>query len=329
MPTINYKRPVKNDSSELHICYRCSEEYSKYAPVALYSVLVNNTDRYVYAYIITDGISMTRWKKIQEISLFFGNNEIIIVAPDEEDVKRQHEKSISYHGWGLISISIYYQKYFSHLKKVFNFGIDSYCVGNLGAIWDVDADGYHLVGNCNRHQKRSWYKPTPRWIGMDISLINLEQLRKDSITPARMEDCSLAKVGYIHDEVAHNELCDRKYIDSDFYYIYTGSYLPRRKMHPKTRLVDYYNNLKPWEIAVRGYEVFDRYIEHYQAVAKIVNLEYELPKTPREVSRSLRAKGRPFVDWFPFSQGLIGELIYRAIWAWRYLVAKSGLLRRS
>jgi lipopolysaccharide biosynthesis glycosyltransferase len=322
MQIIDYKRPPANDNSELHICYRCSDEYAKYAPVALYSVLVNNPDRYVYVYIMTDGISESKWNKIRKISNNFKDNELFQVIPDEKDIIKQQEKSASYHGWGLISISIYYQKYFRHLKKVFNFGIDSYCVGNLGDIWDQDIEDYHLIGNNNRHQTKTIFKASSRWIGMDVSFINLEKLRKDGITPEKMEDYTVEKIGYIHDEVAHNELCVRKFIDSDYYYIFSGSYLPKRKMSPKTKLVDYYNNLKPWEIAFKGYEVFDEYIKYYQAVSEIVELDYWLPKNNIDASDNLKNNGKPFVDWFPFRHKMIGEIVYRSIWVWKHMKKK-------
>lgn len=325
MTQIGYKRQVRNDSSEIHICYRCSDEYARYAPVAVYSVLVNNPERYIYFYFLSDGISGTRWQKIKDISQHFGNNEAHLVIADEADIRRQNEKSITYHGWGLINISIWYQAYFSRLKKVFNFGIDSYCVAGLGAIWDQDIEGYHQIGNTNRHQKSTFLKSSSRWIGMDISLIHLEQLRKDGITPGLMEDYTLEKLGYIHDEVAYNELGRKKYIDTEYYYIYSGSYLPPRRMSPNTRLVDYYNNLKPWEIAIPGYEVFDKYISYYRAASAITELEFDLPKDNNEVSRNLRNKGRPFVDWFPFGHRILGELIYRIIWAWKKWSEKTGV----
>lgn len=319
MPAITYKRQVLNDYSEIHIAYRCSDEYSQYAPVALFSVIANNPDRYVYVYIVTDGISEPRWRNIQKISSHFRNNEVFMVIPDEADIRKLQEKSRAYHGWGLIYIPVYYQGYFSHLKKLFSFGIDSYCVGNLGVIWDQDIEGYHLVGNNNRHQKRSLFKSSSRWIGMDVSLIHLEQIRKDGITPEKMERYTIDKIGYVHDEEAYNGLCSRKFIDSDYYYIFSGSYLPRRKMSRETRLVDYYNNLKPWQIAVKGYEVFDRYIEYCNAVSRIIELEYVLPKDNREASENLRKMRKPFVDWFPFGHKIIGQFMYRAIWIWRHL----------
>ena len=95
------------------------------------------------------------------------------------------------------------------------------------------------------------------------------------------------------------------------------------------KLVDYYNNLKPWQIAVVGYEVFDKYIEYYQAVSRIIELEFGLPRDNREASRMLKISGKPFVDWFPFRHKIIGEFVYRSIWGWRRLARMIPLFRRK
>ena len=319
MQKINYIRTPRNDDSEIHICYRCSNEYAKYAPVAIFSVLTNNPDSYNYIYIFTDYIADDKWEKIKKIFKKFNNNELIKIIPDTEDIIRQKEKSVAFHGWDLIHISLYYQKYLSHIKKVFNFGIDSFCVGDLSDIWNQNVEEYHYIGNMNRHQHKSIFKKIYKWIGMDVSLLNLEKIISDGISPDLMEDHTIKKIGCIHDEVAFNDLCLKKYLDTNFYYIYSGSYLPKRRMHKDTILVDFYNRIKPWEVAIPGYEIFDRYISYYNSVSNLVDLEYILPLNRFDVSKKLRLQGRPFIDWFPYSSKFLGEFIYRMIWACKKL----------
>jgi lipopolysaccharide biosynthesis glycosyltransferase len=313
---IEYVREPQNDSTEVHICFRCSDAYAIYAPTSVYSILTNNQNSFVYIYFLTDGISDERWAKIIAVAAGFSNCEIIKFHPDPEDIESMEKKSSSYHGWGLVHISIYYQKYLDRVHKVFNFGIDTFCVGDLTAILSTECEGYHYIGSSSRHQKpKSRLSLSPTWIGFDTALLNLNTMRRDGITPDVLAEYSIKAVGYIHDEVAHNGICERKFLDPKLYYIFSGSYLPNKKMDPETRVVDFYSNLKPWDVAVRGHEVFDRYVDYYEAVSKIIEVEYKLPSSITEVSASLRAKGYPFLDWLPIRLPFFGETLYRLGWA--------------
>lgn len=317
---IDYKRAPENEDSEIHICFRCSDGYAIYAPVLIFSILENNKNSYIYIYIFTDKISDKRWENILSVAKTSSTCEVFKIHPTREDVMMMNDKSSAYHGWHLIHISIYYQKYLPQVKKVFNFGLDAYCVGDLRKIWLTQSGDAHYIGSSSRHQKaRSRFSLSPIWIGFDASLLNLDAMRSDGVTPEALADYSIKTIGYIHDEVAHNGLCKKKFLDRKFYYIYCGSYLPKRRLDPDTVLIDFYNNLKAWDISVSGYEVFDRYIEYYSAVKDIIEIEYSLPKSFIEVSKSLKIRGYPFLDWYPISHPIIGEPIYRLCWTLKKL----------
>ena len=106
-----YKKLPTNGADELHIAYRCSDSYAIYAPISIYSILHNNQNAYTYIYIFTDHISEERWNKILTITKNFTNCEIIKIVPDLEDIIVLKKNSKVYHGWDLIHISIFYQKY--------------------------------------------------------------------------------------------------------------------------------------------------------------------------------------------------------------------------
>jgi lipopolysaccharide biosynthesis glycosyltransferase len=311
-----------NNNTDIHICYRCSDGHSKYAPVAIYSVLANNTRRKVCLYILTDGINNKNWINIKKITDSFNNSEIKLIIPDREDVDYIRDKSVNYHGWDLVHITIFHQKYFRNLRKIFNFGIDSYCVGDLSEIWDQDYSDYHLIGGGTGHQSRKISFMSTAMIGMDIALINIEKLIHDGITPVTMSNYSCKKIGYVHDEIAYNDLSKRRFLESNLYYIYTGSYLPKKTMHAKTKLVDFYSSVKPWEVAVKGYEIFDKYIEYYVAASKIIEIDYNLPKNNIEACNNLRGMGRPFIEWFPIGHEIIGKPISRAYSLLRILAGR-------
>ena len=69
MSAIEYVREPQNDSTEVHICFRCSDAYAIYAPTSVYSILANNQNSFVYIYFLTDGISDERWAKIIAVLL--------------------------------------------------------------------------------------------------------------------------------------------------------------------------------------------------------------------------------------------------------------------
>jgi lipopolysaccharide biosynthesis glycosyltransferase len=310
--TIKYKKKPANTESEIHICFRCSDAYSAFILIPIFSILNNNKDAYVYIYIFTDTISEGRWSNILNVAKKFKNNEIIKIIPDPIDVHMLLNRSSNYHGWNLIHISIFYQKYLITINRIFNFGVDTFCVGSLLCILAQDNKKAHYIGSAGAHQNnKPAFSFSPLWIGFDASLINLQLMRDEGLSPDVLADYSISTVGYIHDEVAYNGVCRRQFIDSKYYYIYTGSHLPQKKMLPETVIVDFYNNLKPWDIAVKGYTVFDAYIEIYNEVSKLTHIEYVLPSTFYEASKKLILKGYPFIDWYPIRHPFIGRFIYR------------------
>lgn len=310
--TIKYKKKPLNTGAEIHISFRCSDAYSAFILVPIFSILNNNKEAYIYIYIFTDAISDERWSNILTIAKKFENNEIIKIIPEPTDVDMLLKRSSNYHGWNLIHISILYQKYLTNVNRVFNFGVDTFCVGKLLSILAQDNQESHYIGSTGTHQKnKSFFSFSPLWIGFDASLINLQLMRDEGLSPDVLADYSISKIGYIHDEVAYNGMCKRQFIDSKYYYIYTGSHLPQKKMMPETVIVDFYNNLKPWDVAVGGYAVFDAYIENYNEVSKLINIEYILPNTFYEASKNLILKGFSFIDWYPIRHPIVGRFIYR------------------
>ena len=307
----SYQRVPCNDNLEAHIVFRCSDEYSIYAPVVIYSILENNKNKYCYIYIFTDLISDVRWNKILKVSKLFNCCEIIQVIPEAGDLDKLKKQSRSYHGWWMIHISVFYQKYLPMVHRIFSFGIDSFCVGDLSLISLSLDDDNHFLGSCNRHQiDKSWYSLNPLWIGFDGSYINLKKMRQDGISPQQLIDYSIERLGYIHDEVAYNGLCNRQFIESNYIYIYSGSYLPNKKINPMTVIVDYYCTLKPWLVSFKGYQVFDIYIEYYNKVNKVFSLEYDLPASHWNAIYRLYKKGFLYLDIISFSFPLVGIHIY-------------------
>lgn len=322
---IQYQRAPINDGNEIHVCFRVSETYAKFVLLPIYSIIINNKESYIYIYIFTDEISTDKWSKIASFCNYFTNLEIIKVIPNDDDLKVMHDvvqsKLSAHHGWSLVPISIFYQKYLIDVKKVFNFGVDAFCVGDLTKILIADNGQAHYSGTSSSHQKvKSFFSLSPTWIGFDTALLNLELMRSDNITPEVLINYSVRSIGYINDEVAHNGACLRQLINHKYYYIYSGSFLPRKCMHHDTVVVDFYNNIKPWDFAVRGYEVFDRYIEYYTSVNKIVSLDFELPVSLIDASNTLKSKGVAFIDWFPMRHPIIGEAVYRIYWGLKKII---------
>ena len=151
-------------------------------------------------------------------------------------------------------------------------------------------------------------------------MINLEKMRLESITIKKLIDSSVEKIGYIVDEVSYNYACTKFIIDSKYFYIYSGSYLPNRKLKKETIIVDFYNNLKPWDVSIKGYEVFEKYIEYYNSVCKLIEIEYTLPKSIPEICENLKNKGYQFLDIYPIKHPLIGEYVYRISWFFKKLL---------
>jgi lipopolysaccharide biosynthesis glycosyltransferase len=326
MNKIKYAKNPLNDNSEVHVCFRVSDAYTKYILIPIYSILFNNMKSYVYMYIFTDHISVDNWKKITDVCNKFENNEIIKVIPSNDDLKTMQDisqsKLAAHHGWSLVPISVFYQKYLNDVKKVFNFGVDAFCVGDLNNILLADSGNAHYSGTSSSHQKnKSLISLSPTWIGFDTALLNLELMRADKISPERLIDYSVSNIGYINDEVAHNGACSRQLINFNYYYIYTGSYLPRKHMNKETVVVDFYSKIKPWDIAVRGFEVFELYIDYYKSVNQIVALDFELPISLYKASESLKNKGMPFIDWFPIRHPIIGKWIYNIYWSIKKIFA--------
>ena len=99
--------------------------------------------------------------------------------------------------------------------------------------------------------------------------------------------------------------------NSNYIYIYSGSYLPNKKINPMTVIVDYYCTLKPWLVSFKGYQVFDIYIEYYNKVNKVFSLEYDLPASHWNAIYRLYKKGFLYLDIISFSFPLVGIHIYR------------------
>jgi hypothetical protein len=118
-------------------------------------------------------------------------------------------------------------------------------------------------------------------------------------------------LGYIHDEVAFNSVGKRLFLEYPYHYLYTGAYRPNKFLKPKTVIIDFYSELKPWDVAVSGYEIFDRYIEYYNLVAQYIKMEYYLPKDFKEVSINLKNRKFRKAYWYPIRFGRMSRLIFR------------------
>lgn len=317
---ISYSRLPKNDLDEVHICVRCSDDYSVYAPVVFFSVLENNPSAYIYFYVFTDEISSVRWNNILKVTGSFSNCEIHKIVPSDDDLNTLKDNSKFYHGWDFIHVSVFYEKYLPLVKYCFNFGLDSFCVGDLRKLLLLNIEKYHIIGTCtsSRHQSEKRCKQSFSWLGFDAALINFGALRSDGISSTTLIDASTEHVGYIHDEVAFNSVCKRLFLNERYHYIYTGSYRPKRVLDTQTVIVDFYSELKPWDISVPGYEIFDSYIRYYDSVSRLINLEFSLPTSFFDAFLRLRRRGVRFVFSFPILFRFSSKFVFRACLAPSY-----------
>ena len=294
-----------------------------------YSILHNNPNAVIYIYVFTDFISENRWQNIIKITEKFKNIEIHKVTPQFGHLQRLKNESQAYHGWDLIHISIFYHEYLPDVKYCFNMGIDTVCVGDLQKILrHVTADHY-IVGACTstRHQTRPICKLRNRWLGFDTALINFEALRRDNVTPGVLIKKSVDQVGYIHDEVAFNAIGNCLFLDCDYHYLYTGAYRPKKMLHSDTAIVDFYSELKPWDISVSGYAIFDQYLKYYKAVAKYIDLEYYLPESFKDASDRLKQKKKTRAYWYPIRFRFMSKAIFRVLLIPTYIVNIIGRWR--
>jgi lipopolysaccharide biosynthesis glycosyltransferase len=164
----------QQDNVTMHVAYGASPEYSKYIPVAMFSLLSNNSAAVSFHIFSYSEYKDQQKDKILKVADHFGA-EVIFYVIDEYIVHDANLPTFGWddngHNWG--APKLLYQRYLpDNLDRVLHLGLDCIVLDDFP---EFEEDEKIAFAVCDKEYVRD------RNIGVDVLLINLNQFRQENI----------------------------------------------------------------------------------------------------------------------------------------------------
>lgn len=230
----------------INLCFSCDDNYSKYAGVAIASILHNaHLMDNINIYILDGGI--TEHHKNEIMSLKYIKDCSITFVEIDSNLFNEYKKI---HTHSYITIATYYRLKLATLlpnvEKIIYLDCDIVVNSSLSELFNVDIENYTIAGVKDINKKIT--KKNPKYINAGMVLFNLAKIRENDVENKFLEwtykNYKDIKVG---DQSIINETCkDSIKIVDDTWNVQSSNFINRSSYTVNPKIVHFVAKNKPW-----------------------------------------------------------------------------------
>jgi lipopolysaccharide biosynthesis glycosyltransferase len=309
----------------VNLMYVSDETYALYLPVAIASVLENNSNLYFKIYILSGDISSKSILKLEALKKRYPNFELILRKVDESIFEdRGLKKWVNSY---IVFARLIAEQLLPDVDKIISLDVDTLVLGSLKELWDIDLTDKMLaaVRHTEDPSSRNGLLAHPRQFPNPISeemfymgtlVMNLDQMRNRNMG----SEFLMKTLDEVKDKLQLGEL-------DVFNYVYKGEvvFIPRKWLFYYINKVEKVNvndiivvhpYPKPWQVF--RFDVFGKIARKYFALADDIldesgfSLGYKLPTWQFQHLIKNKSKAHNWIKLLP--NPLVKQIIRFDFW---------------